>query len=149
MSKVRFITARRKVEISDFVEAFQFRPERRLPWLQRACFYVLRKLRAYYADTKINFDRIAIDEEKFIDNVFKQQHELVRAFGKTPKRILMGAADYRKLMGELHSPDHHFAFNSGYYVNDYRGRETFIGLEVEVVPWMEGVIVMPARIKTV
>ena len=118
-------------------DEFALRTDRRLVWLQRACLYVLRKLGAYSMGESVTVERHLIDADTFMERLYKQQEEIFRTFNHRPKTLLIGAEDYADLMREVASSNT-FAFRA-----EYSMRREILGLEIRVIPWMRGVLVMP------
>ena len=124
----------------DNTEAFQLRNDRPAQWLQKACIFVLRNLRAFYIGESVTIERHTIDARTFIERLFKQQESIDRFFNMRPTTLLIGAEDYAELMHEVAaSRMFHFPAEYGY------GREIF-GITVHVIPWMRGCLVMPANV---
>ena len=125
---------RRTVTIKD---AFEFRKDRPAHWLQRICLWVLRKLGAHHMRDTVTIRRHRLDAKTFMERLFKQRAELARLLNREPKRLLIGSDDYFEMMNEtaIHQS---FSFRAEYAKN----RE-ILGLEVQIIPWMRGVLVMP------
>lgn len=127
-------------------DIYAFNPNKKHHWLQKACLWILDKLQAHYVDTKVEFTRIRIDPQKFMEKVFQQKAEIARSFNKNGATLLVGSGDYAQMMGEM---DHHTMLNFraeyrhvGTDVNgDYVGK--YCGLNVRVIPWMQGILVLP------
>ena len=124
----------------DNTEAFQLRVDRPAAWLQKTCFFVLRKLRAFYIGETMTIERHTLDARSFIDRLFKQQEGIKQFFNMRPTRLLIGAEDYAELMHEA-AATQMFSFNAEYGY----GRE-ILGMTVQVIPWMRGCLVMPANL---
>jgi len=116
--------------------AFQFRKDRPAHWLQRACFFVLRKLGAFYMDETVTIERHTLDARTFMERLFKQQEGIARFFNRDSTTLLIGAEGYAELMHEA-SASRDFAFRAEF------GCGTILGLKVHVVPWMRGCLVLP------
>lgn len=114
-------------------EKFTLRSDRPAVWLQRLCFIVLRKLGAFSHGETITVERRIVDCDKFMDAILIQMRSIEEFFNRRAQRILIGAEDYAALM--------HEEMASFYYT----GRREFLGMKVQVVPWMKGVLVMPAE----
>jgi hypothetical protein len=136
---IEFVALRENRIRFDNTEAFQYRKDSPAPWLQKACFFVLRKLGAFYYDEKVTIERHTLDGKTFIDRLFKQQEGVIRFFNMRPTTLLIGAEDYAELMHELASTQR-FSFHAEYGY----GRE-ILGLTVQVIPWMRGCLVMPPK----
>ncbi len=121
-------------------DAFKFRPKGRAQWLQRLAWKFLnwRGAMDQAYEPKTTVRRHVIDADKFVDLILKQRRALFDGFRKDGQRLLIGSEDYRELMGEISALGYHFEFQAEIGKN---GR--FMGLNVEVVPWMRGAILMP------
>lgn len=124
----------------DFVEAFQLRKDRPHVWLQKACFFILGKLRAHYVGESVAIERHVVNGATFMERLLKQRAELEGLFNRRPARLLIGAEDYAQMMREVVS-SMPFSFSA-----EYGHRREILGLTVEVIPWMRGILVMPERI---
>ncbi len=78
--------------------------------------------------------RLEVRPDRFINNLMLQQKELFR-YGQKPSRLLIGTGDFQELMQtpEFHS---YVSFDATY------GKEV-CGLQVTLVPWMRGIVVLP------
>lgn len=119
--------------------AFQYRMDRPARWLQKAIFFVLRKLEAFYIDQAETIERHTIDATTFIERLFVQQEELKRFFNRDAATLLIGAEDYATLMREAVASQM-ISFRAEYGF----GRE-ILGMEVRVIPWIRGCVVLPAE----
>ena len=131
---IQFDTIRTPFECK---ESFEFREDRRYLWVQRVCFYLLRKIGAHRRGEKVTVERHRLDAKTFMERIFKQKDALQYEFSVSPKRLLIGAKDYADLMHEGMASQA-FSFQAEYWKN-----KTVYGLTVTVIPWMEGVLVMP------
>jgi hypothetical protein len=124
--------------------SYVFRKDKKHHWLQRLCFRVLDKLEAYKKVEHITFSTHRIDTDYFVDRVMRQQRDIFNYYHPDrPVELIIGAEDYNKLAGtpefnqlvEFEVPLH---FNG-------RGRHRLMGLRVTIVPWMQGILVIPER----
>lgn len=118
-------------------DAYTFCKDRPYHWLQRLCCWIMGKLKAYDSGEKIAYTRQTIDTQTFMERLFRQQDHLLGYFNRKPTRLLIGAEDFAEMMGgeEIRQM---MNFRAEYN----HGRE-IMGLQVEVVPWMRGILVMP------
>ena len=132
-------TVREYVELAD---QYQLRADRKMLWLQRICFWVLKKIGARAVRTDLLIKKNTIDIKNLFDLVLRQQYELYGKYLLESRHLLVGYDEYSKFMdGTLNS---HFAFevpkhqlNNGLVVS---------GMRVTLVPWMSGVLVLPKEI---
>ena len=130
---VEFVRMRSRLAV-DNQATFCFRPDRPARWLQRACFYVLRKLRAFQESYDI--ERVRIDAPTFMERLFAQMDDLEGTFNLRPTRLLIGAEDYGALMNEIaiSSP---LSFSAEYFID-----RSVMGMTVHIIPWMRGCVVL-------
>lgn len=122
-------------------ESFTLRYDRRHVWLQKACFYVLRKLGAFRPVERVETVRVAFNGRTLMETIYKQRADVARLLGWEPKKLLMGSEDFAQLMKV--TPVHErFDFEVEYHIRT--GETTKImGLEVQIIPWMRGILVVP------
>lgn len=73
-----------------------------------------------------------------IDAIMRQYREYHRDYNRTPTMIVMGEEDFMQLAGLLSTVGlGYHAFNVG------SARREFNGMEIRVIPWMRGVVVVP------
>jgi hypothetical protein len=135
--KVDFVTLCERRVPFEKLTAFQFRKDRPAHWLQKACFFVLQKLGAFYMAETVTIERHTLDARTFMERLFKQQEGIARFFNYDSTTLLIGAEDYAELMHEA-SASQAFAFRA-----DFGCGSTILGLKVHVIPWMRGCLVLP------
>mgnify|MGYP003500764133 CR=1 len=136
---VEFVAQESITTMVPMFDAFKFKPKGRAQWLQRLAWRFLNWRRAMdqaYEPT-VAVKRHLIDADKFMDRLLKQRRALFDGYRKEGQRLVIGSEDYFELMGEpaIH---HHFNFKAEVGM----GRQ-LMGLDVEVVPWIRGAVVMP------
>lgn len=124
----------------DNPDAFQYRKDRPLPWLQKACFFVLKKLRAFSIDKAVTIERHTIEARTFLERLLKQQESVMQLLGKRPTLLLIGAEDYAELMHEAVSTQM-FSFSA-----EYGYEREILKMTVRVIPWMRGCLVLPRNV---
>lgn len=135
---IEFVEHRQHTRTVQVVDAFELRRDRPAVWLQRLCLWVLAKLKCYSSKDTVTVTRHLVDGKTFMERLFKQKRALTEGFGLEPKTLLIGGEDYQELMG---SPE---VMQFMQFSSEYRyGRNTVVGLEVKVIPWMRGLVVMP------
>jgi hypothetical protein len=140
--QVRFLATTEQRTFCDLKDAFELRRDKKYVWVQRACFWVLKKIGAYYIKHTISYSRIPIEPDKFMEKLFKQRVELEDIYYTRPSQLFIGAQDYEELMG---SPEirQMLQFNAQYWVKEEGYRPEIMGLSVTIIPWMKGILVMP------
>lgn len=126
-----------------YSDVWQIRPSGRWESLQRFAQWFLAKTKAShpFVDEEVKVERCYINGDKFIERLLKQRASHIE-WGREPKTLLIGSRDYAELMceEEMH---HAFSFVSDLHMGR-DGRRMVFGLEVQVIPWMEGILVMPS-----
>ena len=123
---------------AQFVSLRSFPIVPRYRWWDRFRWWLVRKLGGEDPNATVKIVRVLINEDKFLDAIYKQRRELIGVFHRQPTRLLIGAEDYAELMAtEISTQSFRFDISAN------RGRPTIFGLTVEVIPWMRGLLVMP------
>ncbi len=135
--KIEFVELQERRVRIDNTEAFQLRKDRPCLWLQKACFFILRKIKAFHISEKFKVERRTIYADCFMERLFKQRAGIEKYFNTKPTTLLVGAEDYSEIMKEA-LINQSLSFRAEYNC----GRE-IMGLTVKVIPWMSGILVMP------
>jgi hypothetical protein len=125
------------------LDAYKLKPHGRFAWLQRLLWRGLRRFKALEQahEPKTTYMRHVIDDAEFMRRIFKQRDALFKV-SREPTRLLIGSRDYAELMGcpEIHQM---FDFRTEYHIESSGRGPRIVGLKVTVVPWMEGLLVLP------
>lgn len=135
--EVHFVALREKLVPFERKEVFALRADKKHLWLQKLCIAILKKLGCYWVDQTSTYTRVPIDGRTFMERLYKQRSELFRYFNGEARTLLVGAEDYRELMC---SDEIFHAFEFRAAVATMR---TIMNMEVKVIPWMRGIVVMP------
>jgi len=136
---IEFVKTDFKTEWVATLDAVKFKPKGRAQWLQRLAWRFLnwRKALEQAYEPKVTTTRHLIDADRFIERLLKQKRALFDGFHTEGRRLIIGSEDYFELMSEPATHRYfHFAAEVG-----MNGR--LVGLNVEVVPWIRGAVVMP------
>ena len=138
---IQFVEKRRHLRLVDRNEAYSFRKDRPFHFLQRVCLWVLRKIKAH-AQTEISYyTRHTIDTRNFVECLLRQTRHLEADHHQKPRRLLIGAETFQRMVGGQEVQ------NLMNFRCEYEARNGYaphiLGLEVTVVPWMRGLLVMP------
>jgi hypothetical protein len=128
----------------DDTKRFEFRKDKKWHRLQHACFWVLTKIGAFSKGETVTFNRMTIDADDFMEQIFKQRSELARQFYKDGQRLLIGADTFDELMGskQMIRLRDSLVFDARFNVVNANGAQ-IMGLKVEIIPWMSGMVVLP------
>lgn len=138
MRPIEFVQTRETITRFDNTEAYQFRKDLGHHWLQKICFWILKKLGCYYFDYKSEFTTVAVDPDNFMEKLFQQQSALLD-LDRRPKTLLIGGEDFQRLMSTREISQYM------YFEGRYKYLRLIETLEVHVIPWMQGMLVMPGR----
>ena len=132
-------------QVVELKDAFEFRTDRPAVWLQRLCLWVLRRLGCFACKETVTIERHEIGRhgEKFMERLWVRRKAIWGSFERgltdEPKRLLIGAGDYQELMDEVTT--NRFSFDAHYYMGR-GGRPEVMGLKVEVIPHMRGMLLL-------
>jgi len=121
-------------------DVWSLRPDFRWRWMSKFAGWLIRKIGVNARDQVVEVQRLVIDPPAIMQKLF-EQHSAMLDMGYEPKRLLIGSEDFAELMRqpEMH---HHFTIDAEYYKGGRDGRRV-LGLTIEVIPWMRGILVMP------
>ena len=118
-------------------DTFELRPERKYVLIQKACFWVLRKIGAHSIGERVEYTRHMIDADSLLQKIFAMDKSICRQFNREPTRLLIGSKDLSDLLmsKEIYQ---NFSLRA-----EYMRDRKICGLTIEVIPWMRGILVMP------
>lgn len=142
--------------------AFEFFPKMRWGglighanvWLQRKAWAYLHSQAVLkpFVQEQTTYKRYVIEPAVFAKAIYIQKREIHDHWLATGRTLLIGAEDYAELMCSpefvLHA-SHQFSFQVEAWRQPPQGKRgewsepTVFGLEVRVIPWMRGMVVMP------
>ncbi len=141
---VQFVEHRSSTVPKFYDDVWQVRPCGRWARLQKLAQWFLIKTKASqpFVDEQVKVERHYVDGDRFMERLLKQRESHFE-WGREPKTLLIGSKDYAELMNEVMT-NHHFSFTSDLHMGR-DGKRMVVGLEVQVIPWMEGIVVMPSE----
>lgn len=120
-------------------DQFEFREDKGFKWLQRLAIWVLRKLGCYALSEDIYYTKRVIKMDDLIDGLIRQQHEIVSHYNLAGgERVLIGSEEFSKLMCQPETKEMLSFDCAG------SGLRSFRGMSITVIPWMKGILVVPA-----
>lgn len=116
-------------------ELFKYNSEKKYRWLQKLCFWCLKKLHCQYMEEQIQTTQVQLNTKHLLDFVMEQIITIERDHYMTPGIIFVGSNNFKRFCDSRHddlimtpidlkSPSLH-------------------GIKLQVVPWMEGILVIP------
>lgn len=100
-------------------------------WMQSLCCWVLNKLNT---SNDIVFTEHVVDVSNLVDVIYNQIREVGKNYHVDTRRILMGAEDFSELCSTT---------MVRHLITITAHSRAFGGLEITVIPWMKGILVLP------
>lgn len=144
----KFETKNRYVE-----SQFQLRQDKKHIWLQKAAIWVLKKLQCFAIHYDVVTVKNVINADDFVQAFWKQHEELMRTYHYRGKRILIGYEEFQQMHGFPVNHPLSLAVNYQWFEiqptreKPYNMHRTQCGLEITVIPWMKGILVLPEDLK--
>lgn len=139
--EIQFIKTSESLRWIVLEDAWSVRKDFRWKWMERLAQWLIRKIGFNARSPVVDVERIVIDPEDIMSKLFQQRGALLQ-MGHEPKRLLIGSVDFAELMHRKEA-HYHFSVACQYFKGDGRGGHRIMDLEVEVIPWMRGILVMP------
>lgn len=127
-------------------DCYSYQPKRGWRWLQKACLWILDRLRCHHCTEFTTYRRITIDRPASMAAIFEQQAKIGR-IGQRAQVLLIGADDWAEIMrsdapafgpigfdGEFFVPN----LNAHGYSSPSRQK-----MRVCIVPWIKGMVLVP------
>jgi hypothetical protein len=131
---------------TDF-DQYEYDPKGKWPLIQRACFWVLRKLKAFARFGATEIRRTELDLDKLVEAVMRNRADVMLLYNKQAKYLVVGMDRWYELTGAgdrnylTFEVPHSFHARIGY--DNKPLPQLFAGLKVIVVPWIDGMFVLP------
>lgn len=122
--------------------AYAFDKNKKFHWLQRLCIKVLDKIGARYMESFKTL-RFEAKPDAIMDKIVAQI-DMAHMMQQTPVRVFVGSKNWPEIASrqefwrymEMPAMTAQVGFKREYRV---------LGLDVTIVPWMDGVLVLPAE----
>lgn len=129
------------------LDTFQYNAKGKYPWLQKLCFKALRWLRASALLQEGEVRRVRLDLDDLVKAIMINQSDVEYIYHKRAKFLIVGHDKFKELAKCEEFDYHFFDIPSNYRANVGYDREPmpylFRGLRVVVVPWIDGMFVLP------
>lgn len=129
---------------------FEYNVKGKYPFIQKICFWILKKLECQIKDTEIKYTRTAINLDSLFDAVLENKVMMRMIYNREAKYLIVGNDYYEKFMKEIAKSENDFIyFNVPYeykskvFYNGVREEGIFRGLKVIFVPYLEGIFCLP------
>lgn len=121
---------------------FAFNPAGKLPWLQKILFAILKKLHAEAYEDRIKYSRVAVDTKDIAESICRNARDAELIWNQRAKYVVMGPCAFSQLAREGNSGNQFLDFPITVQMGNGRIFRP-LGLRIVVVPWIDGVFVMP------
>lgn len=140
IERVHFVQRHVSVEHVPIWDGYKFKPKGRFNWPQRKAWAWLMEIGALTPayEPVLKETYVSFHPDDFIKALHREQRSLLEEWGQTAGKLLIGAQDFDELMGTASMGKSDWCF----WVQLFSERKA-LGLQVHVIPWMRGFIVMP------
>lgn len=144
MEKIKTFAIKKEMKSIDLYDTFKFNPKKKYKWLQKLCLNTLYKLGCYTSIIDTNITTIQITPKKFIEELLRQQHQIMKLCNYRPEKVYMGQHDFYTISGEIYNDTYPMTININ-YDKGVKTKDDYViyGLRVTIIPWMEGILVVP------
>lgn len=130
-----FVSVIKQPEVRDVSEAFAFRTDKRAKWLQKACFWILRKLGCYYQEAFSSTSTLTVNCKNLQELIVRQRHECQYNHGRDVEGIVLGPEESNELFREV--------VDVLTLKMPCDGPPEFRGMKLYCLPWAKGVTLLP------
>ena len=116
---------------------YEFRKDRGLHFLQRSCFWLLSKMGCNAIGEKVAVTRHTFMIEDFMEALHRQNVGIIEQYNINGTRLLIGNDAFMELTG---SEEARQMIN---FTGEYGSGREIMGMKITVIPWMEGMLVVP------
>lgn len=127
--------------------SFTLRTDRPCVWLQKACLFVLKTLKAYNRGKRFHeqetmyYKQITINPDDFMRSMFEMTSELEQHYNRKPDTIFMGPAEFYNFRGQ--KCFQYLQFDARYFTKESQFHTATVhGIAIHVIPWMEGMLIL-------
>lgn len=106
-------------------------------WWDKPRWWLVKLLGGVDPSETVRVVRVPIDGKTFMERMWKMRRSFIEQLRPEPTRMWIGAEDYEELM-DCKDITESFRFDA----NFGHGRRIY-GLDVTVIPWMRGMLVLP------
>lgn len=138
-NRIQFVETRESRVLVPLPDAWEVK-KFKCKWMSLAVRWIFSALGDSARKEDIAYTYHVIDPDSFMQSLFDQHRALLRMHYK-PSRVLIGSEDFAKLMNTKEVRERR-QFIAEYESSDGRNR-TIHGLQVQIIPWMRGILVMP------
>lgn len=140
-NKVQFLD--QKIESFTIrTDSFEFKPSGRFAWAQKLAWKFLHwsSCLSRFHEEREKISVVTIDTDDFMEAIFRQRESIAQHFNRDGQTLYIGSEDFSALMGSQQVRNV-MEFRTAFHIGR-NGQREIMGLEVRVIPWMRGFIVV-------
>lgn len=137
--RIEFVTMEKYDFPVQHDDVFALNRNRKAVWLQKACIWILRKLGCEWMEITTKARRVVIKPRGFMQELQRQRAEIISQLNGEPAVLLIGAEDFEQMM-RTEVGGQSFRFTGEYFID-----RRVCGLQVHVVPYLRGMVVLDRR----
>lgn len=123
---------------------FEYSPHLKFKSLQKLCFWVLGKLKCFSTIYEPKISAVTISHRTFTANLLAQYGEIMERCRYNPKCVYMGVNQFNLLAEQ--SAELNTDMNAVVRLEvGSNGQKYILGLDIHIVPWLDGVFIAPER----
>ena len=129
---------------------FEYNPKGKIKFLQKICFWVLKKLDCQIKDTEIKYIRTEINLDDLFDAVVENRVMMRMIYNREAEYLIVGKDFYEKFMKDVSNSVNNlisfyvpYEYRAKVQSNGVRQEGIFRGLKVVFVPYLDGIFCLP------
>lgn len=122
---------------------YAYTPKGKFKRLQRLLFWILSKLDCDYQEQFGKVVYTQLDINNVVERIMASSENLQRIYHQRPKYVVVGQDYYRDLMTNEMSPMYLRHPVSADWLNSRSHNMQWQGFEIILVPWIEGLVILP------
>jgi hypothetical protein len=139
---IQFVQVRQTKKHIEHKNAFEYNKNLGINWLQKLCFWYLKKIKAFHYSEVIDVHTVTPNQQqKIFDLVRDQINSCYRLTGKSATTLYIGLDDIHDVLDDA-SIKWYAQFPIKSRVSFNGEYPNIMGLNVVVIPWMNGVLVV-------
>lgn len=145
MERVRTYYIARSTHAQLVPNVYHYAPGLGWKWLQRFCLWILERIGSHYYQQIADYGRVEVNFDDIVGAVLKLEQSQYYLTGDRARYIIMGYDKYRELMQSSPVNMIQFQFPEDFRarVNPPEYRGVFAGMKIVVVPWIDGLFLLP------
>jgi hypothetical protein len=126
-------------------DAFQFNAKAGWVRLQRLCFWFLAKIGAYDMQAVVSYKRVDLNLDDVVRATLEHEQNIYTLTHRKGKYLVVGNKQWMELAKQAADQFVMFPFPPNYRANIHprEHQNMFAGMKIVVVPWIDGLFVLP------